>query len=98
MHQFFSIAPAKLAKRVAALGDGVYIIGLNVHVGFVVVDGAEVDFVHASYTDKRVVIREPLAEATAIANSQSAGYFVSELFSTQASVRRWLEDRKLALK
>lgn len=97
VHRFFSIPPARLAERIAALGDGVYLIGLDVHVGFVVVDGEDVWFVHSSYTDDRVVIRESLANAKAIANSQSHGYFVSELFSTDASVRKWLERGRYTL-
>lgn len=89
VHRFFSIPPAALAERIAALGDGLYVIGLNVHVGFVRVDDGDVRFVHSSYTDD-VVVDEPLATAAAIANSQPAGYFVSELMSTDAAVERWL--------
>lgn len=91
VHQFFSIPPAKLAERIEGLGDGMYIIGLNVHVGFVVVRDGEARLVHSSYTGDRVVTDEPLASAVAISNSQPQGYFVSELFTTDASVRKWLE-------
>lgn len=91
VHRFFSIPPARLAERIESLGDGLYIIGLNVHVGFVVVRDGEARLVHSSYTGDRVVTDEPLATATAIANSQSQGYFVSELFTTDGSVRKWLE-------
>lgn len=91
VHRFFSIPPPQLAERIERLGDGLYIIGLNVHVGFVVVRDGEARLVHSSYTGDRVVIDEPLSTAQAIANSQSHGYFVSELFTTDASVRKWLE-------
>lgn len=91
VHRFFSIPPAQLAKKIVALGEGVYIIGLDTHVGFVVVHDGEARFVHSSYTDARVVTDEPLATAQAIANSQSHGYFVSELFSNDAAVRLWLQ-------
>ena len=97
VHRFFSIPPASLAEKIEALGDGVYIIGLNVHVGFVVVRGGEVRFVHSSYTGAKVVTDEPLAEAAAIAASQPAGYFVSELFTTDASILRWLEGTPATL-
>ena len=97
VHRFFSIPPASLAHEIAALGDGLYIIGLNVHVGFVVVDGGDVGFVHSSYTGDRQVSNEPLAEAQAIANSQPAGYFVSELLTTDDAVKDWLTARPLTL-
>ena len=89
VHRIFSIPPADLAKRIAGYGDGLYVIGLNIHVGFVHVHDGEVRFVHSSYTDD-VVIDESLATSVAIANSQPAGYFVSELMSTDAAAERWL--------
>lgn len=97
VHRFFSIPPESLARKIAALGDGLYIIGLNVHVGFVVVRDGEVRFVHSSYTGARVVTDEPFAEAAAIAASQEAGYFVSELFSTDAAILQWVEGRPAKL-
>ena len=93
MHRFLSIPPAELSRRIAALGDGLYVIGLNNHVGFVDVDGGRVNVVHASYTDDQVVIAEPLAEAEVIANSQRAGYFVSPIFQDDRLVEHWLKGR-----
>lgn len=93
VHRFFSIPPAELSRRVAALGDGLYVIGLNNHVGFVDVHGGRVDVVHASYNDDQVVIAEPLAEAQVIANSQKAGYFVSPIFQDDRLVDHWLKGR-----
>ncbi|MBP9206748.1 MAG: hypothetical protein KBG28_22435 [Kofleriaceae bacterium] len=79
VHRYPSISPAELADRIRRLGDGLYLIGLNIHVGFVVVRAGQVRFVHASYTGDQRVSDEPLASSRAIANSQPAGYFVSPL-------------------
>ncbi|MCL4228658.1 MAG: hypothetical protein KJZ91_29680 [Myxococcales bacterium] len=95
VNRFLSIPPAELATRLAALDDGVYIIGLDVHVGLVVVRGDEVRFVHASYTGDQVVTDEPLATAAAIARSQPRGYFVSPLVTTQGVADDWLVERWL---
>lgn len=95
VHRFLSIPPAELATRLAALDDGVYIIGLDVHVGLVVVRGDEVRFVHASYTGDQVVTDEPLATAAAIARSRPRGYFVSPLVTTQGVADDWLVERWL---
>lgn len=97
VHRFYSIPANQLTQRIAALGDGVYIIGLDVHVGFVVVDGDDVRLVHASYTDDRVVTDEPLATARAIERSRPKGYFVSELLSNDAAIVRWIEGQTLML-
>jgi len=95
VHRFLSIAPDELARRIAALGDGLYLIGLSNHVGFVVVRGDDVRFVHASYTQGRVVSSEPLATAAAIANSRPAGYFVSPVITRTGDVDDWLVTRWL---
>ena len=99
IHRFLSIAPAKLERRIRALGEGLYLIGLNNHIGFVLVRAGLVRFVHASYTGDQQVSDEPLVAAEAIANSQKAGYFVSPVFAAGADgdeanawlVERWLE-------
>lgn len=96
VHRFLSIPPADLATRVAKLGDGVYIIGLANHVGLVVVRGADVRFVHASYIGAAVVTSEPLATSPAIAASQPKGYFVSPLVTAAGAVDDWLVEQWLA--
>lgn len=102
VHRFVSIPPAHLAREIAALGEGLYIIGLNIHVGFVVVRGGDVRFVHASYTGAQVVTDEPLAEAEAIALSQRAGYFVSPVFQGGGAgnflIDRWLQAQAVGLR
>jgi hypothetical protein len=93
LHRHFSIPAQSLHDRIAALGEGLYIIGLDTHVGFVVVRDDQVRLVHASYTEDRVVTDEPLLGATAIDNSRPKGYFVSPLFQDVRLVDLWLRDR-----
>lgn len=97
LHVFFSIPGDALAQKIAALGDGLYIIGLDKHIGFVDVRGDEVRLVHASYTDEQVVIDEELATAKAIASSREAGYFVTPLLQDDRLVTRWLRGEKVPL-
>jgi hypothetical protein len=93
LHTYFSIPADRLRDRIAALGDGLYIIGLDTHVGFVVVREGEVRFVHASYTEDRVVTDELLVDATAIDNSRPKGYFVTPLFQDGRLVDLWLRGQ-----
>lgn len=101
VHRYLSIPGDQLAREIAGLGDGLYLIGLDVHVGFVVVDGGQVRLLHASYTGARQVSDEPLATAAAIAHSQDAGYFVSPLFvrspDNDRLVEAWLTGATLSL-
>lgn len=98
LHRFFSIPGDALARRIAGLGEGIYIIGLNNHIGFVDVEGGEVSIVHASYTGEQKVTREPLATAEVIANSRAAGYFVTPLFHDDRLVDHWLRGEPVPLR
>lgn len=98
VHRFFSVPGEVLAAKIAALGEGVYIIGLNNHIGFVVVDAEGVHLVHASYTDGQVVIDEPLASAQAIANSREKGYFVSPVLQDARTIDLWLRGAAVPLR
>ncbi len=93
LHTYFSIPAQRLHDGIAKLGDGLYIIGLDTHVGFVVVRGDQVRLVHASYTDARVVTDEPLLTARAIENSRPQGYFVTPLFRDGRLMDMWLRGQ-----
>ncbi len=97
VHRFFSVPGETLAAGIAGLGEGLYIIGLSNHIGFVVVDAAGVRLVHASYTGEQVVTSEPLATAEAIANSRSKGYFVSPVMHDDRLADLWLRGAPVPL-
>ncbi|WAS92435.1 hypothetical protein [Nannocystis punicea] len=90
LHRYFSVPAEALAAKIAGLGDGLYIIGLANHIGFAVVDGAEVRLVHASYTGEQVVTDEPLVSAQAIADSRPKGYFVTPVMHDDRLADLWL--------
>ncbi len=46
-------------------GDGLYLVGFDEHVGFLIVAGADVSFCHASYTGDAVVVCEPAKDSFA---------------------------------
>lgn len=97
LHVFFSIPGEELAQKIAALGEGLYIIGLNNHIGYVDVRDEQVRIIHASYTDRQVVIDEPLATAEVIANSRKAGYFVTPVLQDDRLIERWLRGQTVPL-
>ncbi|MBN2494717.1 MAG: hypothetical protein JXR96_09025 [Deltaproteobacteria bacterium] len=98
LHRYLSISPRELAERLARLRAGLYLIGLNCHIGFVVIGAGEVRFVHSNYVDpERGVVDEPLATSRAIANSQQAGYWVTPLFQDERLVELWLSGEPVRL-
>lgn len=98
VQRFFSVPGETLAAGIKKLGAGLYIIGLSNHIGLVVVDAVGVHLVHASYTDDRVVISEPLATAQAIANSRPKGYFVSPVMHDDRLADLWLRGVPVPLR
>jgi hypothetical protein len=91
VHRYGTLPAAQLQDRlVAELGDGIYVVGLDIHVGFLVIRGGRVSFVHSSYTDPGTVVDEPLVASLAIALSQRKGYWVSPLFQDDRLIDMWL--------
>jgi hypothetical protein len=90
IHRYGRLGPADLERRLVELGDGLYVVGLNIHVGFIVVKEGRAWFVHSSYTPPGTVVNEPVASSMAIALSQSKGYWVSPLFRDDRIVELWL--------
>jgi hypothetical protein len=93
IHRYGNLSPEELAQRLVALGDGLYVVGLNIHVGFIVVDDGHARFVHSSYTPPGTVVNEPVASSMAIALSQRAGYWVSPLFKDDRIIELWLRHQ-----
>jgi hypothetical protein len=91
IHRYGGLPPEELERRlVAEHGDGLYVVGLDIHVGFLVIRDGHVTFVHSSYTPPGTVVEEPLRSSLAIAYSRSKGYWVSPLFRDDRLVELWL--------
>jgi hypothetical protein len=91
VHRYGKLTPAELELKLANdLGDGLYVVGLDIHVGFLVVREGKASFVHSSYTPPGTVVEEPVVSSLAIAYSRSKGYWVSPLFRDDRLVELWL--------
>jgi hypothetical protein len=71
---------------VSGLGDGVYLVGLDYHVGFLLVEGRRVEFHHSSNAAGEVV-REPALWSSALTTSSYR--VVGKLFD-RSLARAWL--------
>jgi hypothetical protein len=91
VHRFGSLPATELRRHIAALGEGLYVIGLDYHVGFLIVRGAEVRMVHASFFPPQAVVSEPVEASAAIDGSRPKGYWVSPLFRDDRLVELWLQ-------
>jgi hypothetical protein len=90
LHRFPGMPLDLLTRRLLALGDGVYIIGLNIHTGFLVIKNGTVRVVHSSYTPPNQVVDEALGESQVIALSGQRGYLVTPVFRDDRLIDFWL--------
>ncbi|HHG86121.1 MAG TPA: hypothetical protein ENJ82_15335 [Bacteroidetes bacterium] len=87
------ISTATFAERMAAQPQGLYVIGLDIHTGFILHDAAGVWFIHASYGNPAVVVREAAATSAVLAQSQ---LFVLGRVDNDWLLKKWLNQEKVA--
>jgi hypothetical protein len=72
--------------------DGIFMVGLDNHTGFIIKKGETIDFIDADYQVDKVT-REPLEESNIIKNN---GYFmVGDLLHSNSTIEKWLAGDKL---
>jgi hypothetical protein len=92
LSRFRDLDADRLAAEIARLGDGLYLIGLARHIGFVRVRGGSVDLVHSGRDGSADVRRERLELARVVIVSRPSGYWVTPVL-TDDLVDRWLLGR-----
>ena len=93
LHRYSNIDPDRFAARVAALGDGLYLVGLPNHIGFIEVAAGRAEMIHAGRTGPGTVQREPVAIAPSVIASRPSGYFVTPVLADDRLVDDWLLGR-----
>ena len=82
---------ASMDRFIAALdawGPGLYVVGLDIHVGFIVHDGQDAVFVHSSYVRPFQVVREPLRDAPILVASRYR--VLGKLSADKGLAGKWL--------
>ncbi|MBK7397743.1 MAG: hypothetical protein IPJ34_15960 [Myxococcales bacterium] len=88
VQRFSDVPVEEFVAAVARRGDGLYVVGLDDHVGYLVVRGGVVFFHHASYVGARKVVRELAVEAKPLVKSRYR--VVGKLFADDRVVEAWL--------
>jgi len=85
----FSDAPlGRFVRAVRDDGAGLYVVGLDYHVGLLLCTGDGVFFLHSSGLPPRKVVKEPAEHSAALANSRYRVY--GKISADDALLRRWL--------
>ncbi|TND05051.1 MAG: hypothetical protein FD123_3671 [Bacteroidetes bacterium] len=79
----------KVKTYLASQPDGIYIVGLDIHVGYIVKRGKELDMVHSSYWPQRKVVREKFAESLIILENKY--FMIGNLLGSESTVKAWVE-------
>ena len=73
--------------------EGIYFVGLDNHVGYVLLKDKEVYFIHSSYCDNSVVI-ERAEQAPCF---QSDFYVFAEITTNRELIKKWIWNTRLAI-
>lgn len=84
------------ASRVEQREPGIYIVGLDTHVGFLVVNGDGFRFIHSSGSRPWCVVDESRADAGVL--QRSNWRMLGNLTADPAVLKRWLNAEKIAVR
>jgi hypothetical protein len=83
----------RFVRRVRQLGNGLYMVGLDMHVGFLLVHWGRVYFVHSSYGTPAVVVKERALKSPILTASRFR--LVAKLSHDDTLIRKWLAGTAL---
>ena len=91
--RFRRVAIRDFVKTVKEWGPGVYVVGLDIHIGFIVNSGDEVYFVHASYVEPFAVVKENALESKIL---QASKYRVlGKITADDEFIEKWLLRKEI---
>jgi hypothetical protein len=94
--RFRRVAIGDFVMAVKKWGTGIYVVGLDVHTGFIVNTGGEVYFIHSSYVEPRKVVREKAIESTILAASNYR--VVGKVTADDVLIEKWLLKKEVVTK
>ncbi|HSS18894.1 MAG TPA: hypothetical protein VLL54_02360 [Pyrinomonadaceae bacterium] len=86
--RFRRVPVSDLVSAVQQWGTGLYVVGLDIHVGFIVNTGSEVYFIHSSYGDPYTVVREKAIESKILAASKYR--VLGKITADDQLIEKWL--------
>lgn len=82
----------KFIAETLKFDDGLYFVGLDFHVGFLLKSSNQVHFIHSNYIDGAGVVKETIESSMAI---QSKSYYVCSISSNSKLMRKWMLNEKI---
>lgn len=86
--RFRRVAIGDFVSAVKQWGAGIYVVGLDIHTGFIVNTGDEVYFIHSSYVEPYTVVRERATESKILAASKYR--VLGKITADDLFIEKWL--------
>jgi hypothetical protein len=93
VRRFRRVAISDFVTAVENWGAGIYVVGLDIHTGFIVNTGSEVYFIHSSYAEPYVVISEKASESKILAASQYR--VLGKITADDLFLEKWLLRKEI---
>jgi hypothetical protein len=85
----------RIVKWIKEEGEGIYIVGLDIHVGFVIYLNGEITFCHSSYYDSLLqVVNQDILEKSPLTDSQYRVF--GKLFNPEMMIK-WIKSEQFAI-
>jgi hypothetical protein len=78
----------KIDSAVKKMGTGLYVVGLDFHVGFLYCDGKEVYFIHSNYIGREGVVKEKIYHSRAFNHSKLK--VIGKVSTQNCLTKNWL--------
>jgi hypothetical protein len=90
--RFSNLRPAEVVAALRAReGEGLYVVGLDYHVGFLHLGPDEARFCHSAFLEPVAVLCEPAAESAGLVS----GYTVAGKLLSESMLEAWLDGRAI---
>lgn len=86
--RFRRVAIGDFVNAVKKWGAGIYVVGLDIHTGFIVNTGDDVYFIHSSYVEPYTVVRERATESKILAASNYR--VLGKITADDLFIEKWL--------
>ena len=90
IRRYRNVSLEKFTSEIERLGAGLYVVGLDFHVGFLYHDGEEVFFVHSSYVEPSETIKEKAAASPVLEATKYR--VVGKISDDDALILKWLDQ------
>lgn len=88
--RFRNVEISKFVNEINNSGTGLYVVGLDNHVGFILNDGTEIYFVHSSYGEPCEVIKEKAISSPILSGSKYR--VIGKISGDEKLILKWLNQ------